>query len=228
MIVLRSNKLIFLKTKKTAGTSFEIALSRNALEEDIVTPITPRDEMIRSEYGFPGPRNFKKKVSLMQSMQVRNHSTASEIRDFVGLDFWRSSLKITIVRNPFDRIISRYFWDKQNVLHQTGISDFRRWLVNKTHHLSENQDIYSIDGELAVDVALKYEDLHIGSGKVVSRAGIDPNQFYTDLTSIRSKSGIRPKTASIGGFFGDWPEGRSIVEHYAAREFDWFGYEYPL
>ena len=44
MIVLHKQELIFLKTRKVAGTSFEIALSSFADETSIVTPISPEHE----------------------------------------------------------------------------------------------------------------------------------------------------------------------------------------
>jgi hypothetical protein len=39
MIVSHKYKFIFLKTKKTAGTSIEISLSRYCDEDDIITPL---------------------------------------------------------------------------------------------------------------------------------------------------------------------------------------------
>jgi hypothetical protein len=47
MIVSHRHKFIFLKTKKTAGTSIELALSELAGPEDIVTPLTKIDEAQR-------------------------------------------------------------------------------------------------------------------------------------------------------------------------------------
>lgn len=49
MIISHKYKFIFLKTKKTAGTSFEIALSRYLGEDDVVTPISPECEALRQE-----------------------------------------------------------------------------------------------------------------------------------------------------------------------------------
>ena len=40
MIVSHKHKFIFLKTKKTAGTSIELALSRLCGPADVITPLT--------------------------------------------------------------------------------------------------------------------------------------------------------------------------------------------
>ncbi len=56
MIVNHRHKFIFLKTRKTAGRSIEIALSQFCDSNDIITPITDEDERTRQEMGFRGPQ----------------------------------------------------------------------------------------------------------------------------------------------------------------------------
>ncbi len=61
MIFLKSHNLVFLKTKKTAGTSIEIALSAYASPQDIVTPFGHKgmmDECMRRDRQFQPPVNW--------------------------------------------------------------------------------------------------------------------------------------------------------------------------
>lgn len=51
MIVSHKHRFIFIKTRKTAGTSIEISLSRYCGESDILTPITLSDEPLRGVHG---------------------------------------------------------------------------------------------------------------------------------------------------------------------------------
>jgi len=51
MILSKINNFLFLKTRKTAGTSIEIFLSRYCDDKDIITPITPIDELTRLKVG---------------------------------------------------------------------------------------------------------------------------------------------------------------------------------
>ena len=47
MIVSHAHKFIFIKTKKTAGTSLEIALSKYCGAEDVLAPLVDHDEKAR-------------------------------------------------------------------------------------------------------------------------------------------------------------------------------------
>ena len=59
VIVSRKYRFIFIKGVKVAGTSIEIALSKLCRDrEDIVTPITARDELMRLNGNGDGARNY--------------------------------------------------------------------------------------------------------------------------------------------------------------------------
>ena len=47
MIISKSNKFVFIKGRKVAGTSIEAGLSMLCTSDDILTPITPIDELLR-------------------------------------------------------------------------------------------------------------------------------------------------------------------------------------
>jgi len=59
VIISRKYRFIFIKGVKVAGTSIEIALSKLCRDrEDIVTPITARDELMRLGANGDGARNY--------------------------------------------------------------------------------------------------------------------------------------------------------------------------
>jgi hypothetical protein len=60
MIYLKKHNLLFIKPLKTASTSVEIAFSCNADADDIVTPISMNDELLRLEKGGQLPVNYSK------------------------------------------------------------------------------------------------------------------------------------------------------------------------
>ena len=51
MIASHQHRFIFLKTRKTAGTSVEIALSKVCGPDDVITEISPEDEELRRAAG---------------------------------------------------------------------------------------------------------------------------------------------------------------------------------
>ena len=55
MIICQEHKLVFVKTKKTAGTSIEIALGRLLKAGDFASPLDPDEEKLR-----PGKRPIVK------------------------------------------------------------------------------------------------------------------------------------------------------------------------
>lgn len=122
MIVSHKYRFIFLKTAKTAGTSIEIALSKFLGEQDIITPISAPDEAIRRELGYRGPQNYRvplrqhspveltRAILLGRRKKFYNHMSAHEVRGMIGEKTWNDYYKFCFERNPFDRVISLYFW----------------------------------------------------------------------------------------------------------------------
>jgi len=72
MILSKTNNYIFLKTTKTAGTSFEIALSKYVGPDDVVTPISEEDEATRAKLGYRGPQNYlEQPPTLLERLGLR-------------------------------------------------------------------------------------------------------------------------------------------------------------
>ncbi len=59
MIFSSQHKFIFIKGRKVAGTSIEIALSPHCGPQDIITPISPADELARLALGGQ-PQNYSR------------------------------------------------------------------------------------------------------------------------------------------------------------------------
>ena len=140
MLVLHDYKIIFLKTRKVAGTSFEIALSKfSKNDKDIITNIHKIEENFRSKLKFSKPRNYRYSffeiyktnpilgadtlpkgvhttslkyllTKFKLPVKFKNHNTAKYIKSKLLEKVWNNYLKVSIVRNPFDCLLSYYFW----------------------------------------------------------------------------------------------------------------------
>jgi len=182
MIVSHRHKFIFLKTRKTAGTSIEVALSRFCGEADIITPITPEDEEVRRQHGYRGPQNYlvplrryraqewRKLVLRRHPTKFYNHMPAAEAKAFLSDEAWNSYYKFSFDRNPWDRLVSAYFWRR----YQTGNDalSFQEFLTQQRPHVLSNYSIYSIEGRVAVDFVGRYETLLVDLRKILDRIGI--------------------------------------------------------
>lgn len=158
MIVSHRYRFIFIKCKKTAGTSIEIALSSILGDNDIITPINEFDEKLRSQLCYRGPQNYLDERSGEQIFY--NHMPAMEIRDRLGEKIWNDYYKFCFVRNPWDRIISHYYWHyREDKTPIPSIAEFIRWLDAGRISRYDNFRLYTIDGKISVDRIGRYENI---------------------------------------------------------------------
>jgi|AntDeeMinimDraft_5_1070356.scaffolds.fasta_scaffold24123_2 hypothetical protein len=67
MIIAHKHKFIFFRTRKTAGSSLEIALSEFCGKEDIIAPISKKEEEMRRQLGFLEAQNYRLPYSTYNS-----------------------------------------------------------------------------------------------------------------------------------------------------------------
>ena len=154
MIVSHRHRLIFLKTRKTAGTSVEIALSRICGPEDTITRLTDEDEELRASLGGLGPQNFE---SPPLPEKAFNHMPARGVRLVVGPQTWRDYFRFAIERNPWDLVVSQYYWRYRHEEAPPFDEFVRRPVVAKL--ADKNARIYRLRGDVAVDWVLRFESL---------------------------------------------------------------------
>lgn len=221
MIICHPLKLIFIKTKKVGGTSFEIALSSFCDDTSIITPISPDDEKTRADLSYPGAQNHQHQAwpdGSGTSAGFYNHIPAEEARKLIPQDIWDSYTKVTIWRDPFDAIISRYYWEKADA---AGIP-FGQFVQRFPGMLTENIQIAPLDGPSAPDVFLRYEHLE----EDIAALGIDG--LWERFSSLRAKGAFRPKSGTDPAtLFARHPDAAEIVAKKCAAEIRKFGYTRP-
>ena len=215
MLVSHSKKFIFLKSKKTAGTTVEIFFeefcrpyAKMYLEGDEWT------SSIESKEGIIGARGTSAK-----NAKYYNHKTAEELRADLGNDIWNAYYKFSIVRNPYDELISRFWFlldQKTRIsLLDAGIGatqrEFKKWVMIQENL---NSHIYLIDGSLAVDFLIRFEFLEDDVERVCSRLKV--NKEISQLQKF--KSGIRPREG-IWSLNSEYFDSDSIA--HVKTHFDW-------
>lgn len=222
MILSHRHQFIFIKTSKTAGTSVEIALSRHCGPDDIITPISPEDESTRRELGGVGPQNHRPPPGPDGRPQGRragfyNHMCATEIQALIPAQMWDDYFTFCIERNPWDRIISLYYWRNREEPRPT-VRDFLE--SDEPDRLrTKGRDLYTIDGEVVVDRILRYESLEEELEEVRQLLGI-PVPLELPRTKAQFRTDRRPYQELLT------PEEAQLVASRFDREIELLGYTF--
>ncbi len=116
MLVSHRKKFIFIKTEKTAGTSVEAYFEPYCLPEEEWAFSGPRDQYV-GETGIVGARG-----NWARHQEFYSHMPAHAIKSKVGSSVWENYYKFTIIRNPFDMIVS-YFHHLETIFANTRFVD---------------------------------------------------------------------------------------------------------
>lgn len=103
-LISHRHRFIFVRTHKTASTSVEAALEPLCLPPGAPVGNHYRD-MAVSEAGIVGARG-----GAYQNREWVAHMGAARIRRRIGFGVWRRYAKIAVVRNPYDRMVSMFWW----------------------------------------------------------------------------------------------------------------------
>lgn len=154
MIVSHRHRFIFIKTRKTAGTSLEIFLSGLCGPDDVLTPIEPHQPPHQ-------PRHHEGFI---------NHMPAHEVRERVGQEVWRRYFKFCVERNPWDKTLSHFFMQRARKLPDM---DLDAYLAR--HNFPRDLPKYTEPGQpsqVIVDQILRYESLDADLGRVCQQLGL--------------------------------------------------------
>jgi hypothetical protein len=225
MIISHRHRFIFLKTRKTAGTSVETALSALCGDNDIITPISPDDEIARVEFAGRGAQNtqipLRLSAAVLRDRRSRrpqwprfyNHMPAALVKSSVPDDVWHEYFKFSIERNPFDRVISQYYFITRN---DTSPPALETWIAANKH--PSNWPIYSIDNDVVADYVIRYEALGDGLAAISERIGAE-----VVLPDRRAKAGIRLDHRPPRDVLSD--QAVTCIRQQCSRELEHWGYE---
>jgi hypothetical protein len=184
MIYLAKHNILFLKPRKVAGTSFELALSIfSDHADDIITPISKDDESQRRVK----PKNYNQK-----NFSFYNHISLDEIP--LHLSTSKKIKKISIIRHPFDSAISLYFW---NTRKRPDPIEFFDWFKkNHKNLLTQNRQFYFTQNNYSIDYMIKYEqlttDISLLENVYTTLEGLEKHfQKFTAKSHIRKRNNIK-------------------------------------
>jgi len=180
-----------------------------------------REEAI-SEAGVIGRR-----AGSIEGCSFYNHMPAKEIIDNVGLDLWDAYYKFTIIRNPFDKMLSAFFFfqkEAKHYPHNRQIEAFRCWLdynsLIKNHRSCWvfDRDKYMLGDDVCVDFFIRYENLEQDLMHVCEKLDI----LWKPALLLKLKSGSKPKKHPNRCFY-DEVSIKKVLDWFEF-EFNFFGY----
>lgn len=239
MIYLKSRNIIFIKPRKTAGTSVEIALSANACEDDIITPVSPEDELLRLAAPFQFPVNWATdKMSedqyyrsvctmdktgnitgLFQLLEKKarffNHMRQEQIEQEIGSALFAKAYKISMLRHPYEQLISQAYWRSS----QPGASSFISQIEYLLCHSElANSGIYFNATGTKIDFLIRYEELYKDLESLEQAFDLELIK-YLPKTKHRSRTDRRPAHQILS------EDQKKRCFRRNEREFVEFGYE---
>lgn len=228
MIVSHKFKLIFIKTRKTAGTSIEIFLSQVCGNQDIVTPIGTPSEVheARNYTGYWNPlpdiieSRGKDLIQILKYLWIGekyyNHMTGLMIRRRLSNQVWTDYFKFCVERNPWDKTLSHYHF----INHRSGGNLlFDEYLA--LGNLPINYPLYTDNhDQIMVDKVIKYEVLNKGLKEVFANLGIP----FSGQLDQRAKSQFRQDRRPYQEVYT--PQQRKAIEQAFSKEIELHGYSF--
>lgn len=206
VLVSHKYKFIYIKNIKVAGSSVESFFGKYCIDPKKVYNYNDAISEHIDEFGIIGSRT----AGCKNSDKWRNHKDASSIRNDLGKEKFDEYLKFCVIRNPYDKMASRYYWDQSKL-------SFKEF-VKKNHN--NNLEIHSINGKSVCDYFIRYEYLEEDIKTLCKKLKIDS----CDISLLpQHKSGIRKSKKHWSEYYDD--ETKKIVYNKHKKEFELFGYD---
>ncbi|VAW74525.1 hypothetical protein MNBD_GAMMA12-216 [hydrothermal vent metagenome] len=224
MIISYKHQFIFLKTRKTASSSIQMALSSVCGDEDIIV-------------GDDGPNADR---NIDKSFSRNTHVNLKQLKLAISKKKWSTYFKFAFVRNPWDLVVSRYHWEKKGM--DCSVAGFRDWLpeyVNSDYvepernaqsnivqavwergggYINDLQSPFILDnGRVEIQFVGHYESLNEDFSAVCNSVGIDTLALPHLKSGFRNSKGYRDLYDSSS---------KQLVENAFATDIDHFGYQF--
>lgn len=215
MIVSHGRRYIFIHAPKTGGTSIATALEDRAMKDDVLVDFTEKAKRRK--------RRLKK---IKTNGKLWKHSKLAHIYGLVTQGQMESFFVFMIVRNPWDRVVSYYYWLREQSFDHPAVTlsklvSFPEFLRHPHVRLTSLHDGFSAyvrdqNGVDQCDLFIRLEHLREDIAPLEAHLGFTFDKLPHVNTSTRAKD--------FRTYFTD--EDAAIVADSCADDIARFGYSF--
>ena len=235
MPVCRQRNLLFVHIPKNGGQSIEQAF----FGDSFTTSVGKRSQLSRlatlARRATSSPDALTHLHGTLDYTLCAQHLTYVEIRllGLVSEQFLKQAVSFSVVRNPYTRIVSSVFHFADEIFPGIGIEQPRSepeleraieaWLDleptdhnMRAHRRQQSDFVLDLDGKIAVDEIIRFENLEEGYGRLCDRLNRERDSLPR-IGKRKSRNGWTPTLSTAA---------RRMVRDQFERDFEMF--DYPL
>ncbi|WP_417523098.1 sulfotransferase family 2 domain-containing protein [Marinovum sp.] len=214
MIISRGRRYIFVHIPKTGGTAMALALEDRAKADDILIGDTPKAQ-----------RRRKRLKALTARGRLWKHAMLADIDGVVGPEELNDFLIFTLVRNPWDRVVSYYHWLRTQSFDHPAVTlaqslsfaDFLRaeHVQASLQHSPAARYVTDAQGREREALFLRLEHLEADKAPLEAHLGFQLEMPHANRSD---------RTADYRAYYDD--AGAAIIARVCAADIARFGYSF--
>ncbi len=186
MPISHKQKFIFIHIPKTGGDSVEDCLDLNRNND-----LFGFEDSNGNRYSIKDGLNLQEKKRLI----CLQHLTALQIKKKIDKNIWEDYYKFTFIRNPWDKIVSHYFYiiqkrkDLQKILKINKKNTFRDYvyIIGKTKRVSQQKNyIFDDQNKNIIDFVGRFENLEKDFQKVCDKIKVKAVLKKTNISTHKN------------------------------------------
>ena len=212
MIISHSNQFIWIKTRKAASSSIEVGLNWICNKKDYINWLK---ENKKAQEGLK-----LTKKSELRKYGISPHTDITTLKEkainqkLITPEEWDSYFKFTIERNPWDKVISYYYYRFANKsFHVT----FQKFMNDWNWDICYNWPLYTENDEIKVDYIMKFENIKEEMEFISEKIGKN--------IELLNENRFRPKEEKDYRQFYN-QKNKKKIEKVFKKEIDYFNYKF--
>ena len=200
-------KIMFVHINKTGGSSIVRAL--NMLQVHLSVDLIFSDQIEKDD-------QFK----IWEGWKLGKRRTTYNWDELINIkNYWNDYTKFSIVRNPWDRVVSDFFYCKKENYVPKEFTFKEEVIYNKDNKERWKQPCYdwlTLNGKMAVENILRFENLNDDFQKMCSQLDLPTTIKLPHLNKTKHKHSTE--------YYDE--ETKQIVAEKYAKDIEYFGYEF--